>query len=150
MDFEVDAKRVEPYDPADAFRFYTEMLPFQERLSDTWGGVTWSRLMGDGFSIGATVYAALRSQRGRQQVIGAGVTADSLGSSLGLVSDYNYWNVRGLAKVGFTYEGERFSTGAAITLPSVSLFGSGQTFLSASGINIPTDPSGDRSSFVNE
>lgn len=99
------------------------------RLTETWGGVSWSRKYGERLGLGVTMYGAYRYQRGREQVIAEGLTMADTGAVIVDITAFKYWNARFLWKVGAMYTLDDFSFGLAITTPGLDLFGSGSAGL---------------------
>jgi hypothetical protein len=95
------------------------------RVSESWGGLTWSRPVG-ALGLGATLYGAYRSQRGREEWLSQPVPTGSPGSVLTSVNDHNYWHFRLLAKAGLYWEHDSAGLGITITTPGLPLFGGGQ------------------------
>lgn len=95
------------------------------KLSEYWGGLTWSHPAGD-FGVGVTLYGAYRSQRGRTELLGQPVPTGTPGIILTTVNDYSYWHVRLLAKIGVYWERDHTSFGITFTTPGAGLGGSGK------------------------
>lgn len=139
VDFKVDARRIDPAG-APGSKTYAE-VNLSQRLTEPWGGVSWSYRANPQIGLGATMYGALRSQRGRFQNTAEAIASDSTGASLLGMNEYSYWNVRLLWKAGVFLDSRPLKAGLAITTPGLSLFGSG-----SSGINLFTlgvDTNGD-------
>lgn len=109
-------------------------------LSEYWGGFSWAHLIGDKLGIGATWFAAYRGQDGRYQAIDQGAIPDSTGSSITLIDDFSYWNVRTLLKLGLTFDYDPVTFGFTVTTPSINLFGKGSLFNNYSYINSDGTP----------
>ena len=93
------------------------------RATETWGGVTWAGDVGN-IGFGATLYGAVRNQRGRFEILYQPVPTGTPGLALAAVDDYSYWHTRLLAKAGAYWERDRLSLGVTLTtpgLPSTSL-----------------------------
>ena len=127
---------------------YTSEFKFYEYLSDTWVGVTWAKPVSDRMALGATLYGSYRSQRMRMQTILQGAQLDGPGASATFIRDYDYWNVRTLLKLGATFDFRPLAFGAAVTLPSVSLFGEGSTYYDDAVVNIDIDEDGQPDSYL--
>ncbi|MHC4178813.1 MAG: hypothetical protein ACYSWU_14980 [Planctomycetota bacterium] len=93
--------------------------------SEYWGGITWSRAAGD-VGVGATLYGAYRSQRGRTELLGQPVPTGTPGVVWAVVNDYSYSHLRLLAKIGVYWNRGRTSFGVTVTTPGVGLFGEGK------------------------
>jgi hypothetical protein len=143
FDFEVDARRVDPADPPTAPAdpdVYAEAV-FDQRLSEPWVGISWAYRTNQHVGVGATMYTAIRSHRGRFQVIGEAAESDSVGAAAIAISDFRYWNVRLLWKAGVFFDHEPLKTGLAVTTPSIGLFGDGSTGVDVftTGLDVDND-----------
>ena len=123
------------------FRFY-------EYLTDTWVGITWAKSVSDKMALGATLYGSYRSQKMRIQTILQGAQVDGPGASATFVRDFDYWNVKTLLKMGATFDFRPLAFGAALTLPSLSLFGQGGTYYDDAVVNIDIDGDGRPDSYL--
>ena len=103
---------------------------FDESLSETWFGLTWSHTLGRRAGIGISQYVAVRSQRGNFRLSGQALTANGDAAITLRASEYKYTNYRTLWKVGLSYDLDRLTFGLTVTTPSLNLFGSG-----SSGVN---------------
>jgi len=96
-----------------------------QRLSEDWGGLTWSEPFGD-VGVGVSLYGAYRSQRGRTEILSQPIPTGSAGPTFSLVDDYSYWHFRLLAKLGLYWDGDAASVGVTFTTPGLGLFGNGR------------------------
>jgi hypothetical protein len=95
------------------------------RLTEDWGGVTWSEPFGE-VGIGVSLYGAYRSQRGRTELLSQPIPTGSTGLDFSVVDDYSYWHFRMLAKIGLHWDNEKASVGLTFTTPGLGLFGQGR------------------------
>jgi hypothetical protein len=100
-------------------------LRLEEKLTETWVGVTWATLLGERWGIGVSPYVTIRSQQFGQQSIfervdSAGQAAISLRGR-----DIRFNNWRLLAKLGVSARYEPWRFGLTITTPSLNVWGSG-------------------------
>ena len=121
----------------------TEEAVFLADLAEYWGGISWSNPLGERVGFGVTSYIAFRTQRKR-----ADLSFKALPDSNDLVTvhgttDYYYYNVRLLWKAGLAFDWSPLYLGVTVTTPSLSLFGSGHTYLNASANGIDGDGDGD-------
>ncbi len=123
------------------FRFY-------ENLNDTWVGVSWAKVLTGRMALGATLYGAYRSQRMRFQTYLDGAQLDGPGGSASFVREYRYWNARALLKTGASFDYRPLAFGVALTLPSISLFGSGSNYYNDSVVNFDLDDNGTPDSYL--
>ena len=108
----------------DTLSLGTEIL-FDQDVSETWGGLTWSKKATERIGYGATIYGAYRGQsfsaRRTVEAIGAG----GYGASLLNWHDFDYWTFRFMAKLGIEAEFSNFSLGIAFTSGGLPVLGSG-------------------------
>jgi hypothetical protein len=138
FDLEVEAGTVIPRDSivsgATDFGASAEVTR-RARLAEGWAGFTWAYPLADRVGLGATGYIAIRSQRIRRQLTASAV--DTLGNGTATIDydDLSYWNVRALAKVGLQFNLAPVHLGVTVTTPGLSLFGQGETKVSASDVD---------------
>ena len=120
-------------------------LTFSADLTETWLGATAFRLVRPGLGVGLSTYAALRNQSLRRAAQAGALTAAGNVSSSSQTSDIEYYSVRLLWKLGVGLDLGALTLGATVTTPSVSLFGSGSSYLNQtkSRITTPTDTARD-------
>jgi hypothetical protein len=121
-------------------RYGLETL-FDERMQETWGGLTLSHRLSERLGLGATLYGIYRGQRTRWEQSLQLAYPDGSGVSALIVDDFDYSHWRVLGKVGLAWEGARARLGLAVTTPSAGLFGSGKASFtrSASGADLDGD-----------
>jgi hypothetical protein len=98
---------------------------FEEDLDETWGGVTWSRRIGAGASIGLSQYIAVRSQRGRRELSLQALANDSVAATASDVRGFSYNDYRAVTKIGIAFEFTKFKAGLTLTSPGLHISGSG-------------------------
>jgi hypothetical protein len=99
---------------------------FDQRLSEDWGGLTYSHALGKSVGLGITLYGAYRGQQTRSETSLQVTSASGAGVTGITVDDYNYGHARMLAKLGVAKDWQRWQAGVSVTTPSISVFGSGQ------------------------
>lgn len=102
-------------------------LLFDQRMSEDWGGLTWSRRFGEDWGVGITQFVAYRSQRQRYEINAQGLLPDGGGSTALAVNELDYYHWRTLTKLGVHHSRGSLSLGLAVTTPSIGLFGSGKS-----------------------
>ncbi len=109
-------------------------LRVDSRLSEYWGGLTWSVPLSDRVGLGVTLFGASRNQRARSDTDLA-VVAEDLSAGVAVrTRDYSYGHWRLLAKIGLRANlSETWTAGLTLTTPSLRLFGSGEV-----GVNLST------------
>ena len=90
--------------PGRSGRFGLETL-FDQRMRETWGGLTLSRRLSDSVGLGATLFGVHRGQRTRWEQNLQLAYADGSGVSALVIDDFNYTHWRLLGKVGVAWEG---------------------------------------------
>ncbi len=127
-------------EPARNGRYGLETL-FDQRMSETWGGLTLSRRLSSRLGLGATLYGAYRGQRTRREQNLQVAYPDGSGVAALVVDDFDYHHWRMLAKIGLAWEGDATRLGLAVTTPSTGLFGSGKVGFtrSATGADLNGD-----------
>jgi hypothetical protein len=123
--------------PGQSGRFGMENL-FDQRMRETWVGLTFSRRLSDSVGLGGTLFGVHRGQRTRLEQSLQVAYADGRGVSALVVDDFNYTHERLLGKIGLAWEGGATRLGLAVTSPSAALFGAGKAGFtrSAAGANV--------------
>jgi hypothetical protein len=106
---------------------YVTQFKLDEKLSETWFGLTWSYKLSKHVGLGVTQYLAYRSHQGFVQELAE--TLDQ-GQRLGVAMgsrQYFYWHLRLLWKVGLACDFQTVTVGLTLTSPSLALGGRGQT-----------------------
>ncbi len=126
--------------PGTDYRGSAETL-FDQKLSEDWGGVTYSHALGDTVGIGVTWYGAYRSQQTRSETSLQATSPSGAGVTGITVDDFYYGHARTLAKLGVAKEWKRWQAGLAVTTPSLKVFGSGRSSStrSTSGVDANAD-----------
>lgn len=116
-------------------------LILNQDLSEYWAGFTWTRQINPTWSAGITNYVAFRSQTQRLSLsIRQYDDTTATTSALSYTNLIDYYHVRLLWKCGVGYKDERFSAGATVTTPSLSLLGSGEYYLDEGLEGYPPEP----------
>ena len=125
-------------------RYGLETL-FDQRMRETWGGLTLSHRLSDRFGVGATLFGVYRGHRKRWEQNLQVVYPDDTGVSALVIDDYDYSHWRILTKVGLAWEAETTRLGLAVTSPSAGLFGGGEAGFTrfATGVDVDGDGGAD-------
>ena len=116
-------------------------LILNQDLSEYWAGFTWTRQINPTWSAGITNYVAFRSQTQRLSLsIRQYDDTTAATSALSYTNLIDYYHVRLLWKLGIGYKDERFSAGATVTTPSLSLLGSGEYYVDEGLEGYPPEP----------
>lgn len=110
--------------PSDTLSIGGEGI-IEQNMGEYWGGVTWSRNLGDRYSLGTTLYGVYRSQRTRVQGLLQAFGANGYSGSGTNVQELDYWTGRALAKFGLLADFGKTIAGVSITTPGLHVMGSG-------------------------
>jgi len=121
-------------------RYGLETL-FDQRMSETWGGLTVSHHASSRLGLGATLYGVYRGQRTRREQNIQITYADGRGVSALGVDDFKYSHWAMLGKIGLAWEGDSIRLGGAVTTPRLGVGGSGNVGFtrSATGADLNGD-----------
>jgi hypothetical protein len=101
-------------------------LYLDQYINESWAGLTVSQGLSETLGVGVTLYGVYRGQRSRSELNTQAVSADQAAlTSLG-VTDFRYYHLRTLAKLGVAWERGHLRLGLNVTTPSAPLFGSGE------------------------
>ena len=128
---------IQAVSPGRTGSFGLERL-FDERMRETWGGLTLSHRLSENVGIGGSVFGVYRGQRTRWEENLQLAYDDGGGVSGLIIDDFNYSHWRVLTKFGVAWEREATRLGLAVTSPSLSVTGSGKASFtrSAAGANV--------------
>lgn len=107
-------------------RDLTGQAVFEGRYSDTWGGITYSHLLGSSVGIGVSWYGGIRSQNRRITTNTSAVFSDTAGGNAFESVSGRLTTFRMLLKFGAFAEAGPLTVGATFTTPSAQIFGSGE------------------------
>ena len=116
--------------PELAFR--TSGFDGEDRLKETWVGITLSQPVGPRWGIGISPYLTVRSQRISSEMMVQAVDTTGLAGSFLEGRQVKFDNWRILLKIGASAVYGAWRFGATITTPSLRLFGSGDTYITRS------------------
>jgi hypothetical protein len=119
---------------------------FEQKVSESWFGISWARPIGEHVGIGLTQYFAYRSQKSRFETF-----ASAFNESTGQVGTFSsfregdYNHLRTLWKPGILLDYKPVKFGLTVTTPGIGLFGSGNayTYQSRAGIDVDGDGTAD-------
>ncbi len=105
---------------------YRGQFLYNSKVDELWGGLSWANQVSPILSLGISGFLALRNQNFYVTQAGRAANQNSLAvASEDLFLHNDFWNVRGLLKLGLAADLERIKLGATLTTPSISLFGRG-------------------------
>jgi len=139
LDVRVEARRI--FAPPAATAAQADVaaasasIVLESRLTEVWGGVTWSHRLGQRLGVGVSQFVAIRNQNQRFEAVATSVaTAGESGATALVDESFEYWHVRTLWKLGVAYHGSRFRAGMALTTPGVALSGNGRAAVTRSSV----------------
>lgn len=101
---------------------------YNSQVKEIWGGLSWAYKMMRNLSWGGSLFFALRNQSFNRVDRAHAVNQASLSSIIDYRSQYSdYWNVRGLLKLGVAAHFDPVKIGLTLTTPSFHLAGDGTT-----------------------
>lgn len=100
---------------------------FDTELNEYWFGGTWARPIDERTGIGVSTFFAYRGHRARVQNTVQALADDGRAAVAIQASDFDYWHMRLLWKVGLSTRLHRWRVGVTVTTPSIGLFGQGET-----------------------
>jgi hypothetical protein len=111
---------------------YVTQFRFDEKLSESWFGLTWSTKLSKHVGIGVTQYLAYRSHRAiTHELVEALSQQNRLAMAFG-ERQYSYYHFRALWKIGLACDFEKITLGLTLTSPSLGIGGSGSTGVDSS------------------
>ena len=106
---------------------YVTQFRFDEKLSESWFGLTWSYKVSKHVGVGVTQYLAFRSHRAiTHELVEALSQENRLAVAIG-ERQYSYYHFRALWKIGWACDFETITLGLTLTSPSLAIGGSGST-----------------------
>jgi hypothetical protein len=114
----------------------------KSKTNEYWYGVTLSRRIRENIGLGVSPYVVQRSMSSRVQAAAQGLTAENqFGQAYG-VDEFDFWNVRLLAKIGLAIDQGNLTYGITLTTPGLDILGSGSVYQTASVSGIDQDGDG--------
>ena len=114
------------------------------KTNEYWYGLTLSRRIRENIGLGISPYVVQRSMSSRTQAAAQGLTAADPVSQFGQVygvDEFDFWNVRLLAKIGLAIDHGNLTYGITLTTPGLGILGDGSVYQTASVSGI--DQNGD-------
>jgi hypothetical protein len=99
---------------------------FDQRVTESWAGLTLSRPLSESVGLGLTWYGVYRGQRTRSELTFQAIGADGRSAAVAGVTDFDYSHYRTLAKLGLAWQTPAWNAGISVTTPSLSAFGGGK------------------------
>ena len=117
-------------------------LYLDNRVNESWLGLTASRKLSDTLGLGATLYGIYRGQRSRTEINAQALAPSSAAFTALAVTTFNYTHFRTLAKLGLAWERNNMRFGLNVTTPSLGLFGWGKAGYTLSFVGADEDGNG--------
>jgi hypothetical protein len=111
--------------PAAGYESFSGEGLLRQQMGEDWYGLTWSYAINDRLAVGTTWNVSVRSQRNRIEAIAQLLADDGSHSLANVITDYDFYNVRMLWKLGVALDRDPWALGLTLTTPSLDLFGSG-------------------------
>ena len=127
---------------------YVSQYRLDEKLSESWLGLTWSFKARRNIGVGVSQYFAVRSHRASTQTF---VEALGAGGRIALdlgARQYHYQSIRILWKIGAAFDFERLTMGLTLTTPSVHIYGQGTSGINATLTGLDLDGDGAPDDFL--
>jgi len=105
-------------------------IALQQKIDESWWGLTWSYRIHPRVGIGITPYLAFRKEHQSERVLAGAEISEFLVATAIYINEFSYSTYRALAKTGASYEDSTLSLGVTVTLPSLHVFGEGSTVFS--------------------
>lgn len=128
--------------------FLSADLRIDTELNEYWLGGTYSHPFGDNAGVGASMFFAHRSQRGRAQSAAQALADDGRAAAAIQARDFSYWHWRVLWKLGLATRLERWRLGITVTTPSLGLGGRGDTSYDDTFVGQAVDEDGNPLTFI--
>jgi hypothetical protein len=104
--------------------------------NEVWVAPSWAWKATDRFSIGASMFVAVRNQYLRSQITGQTLDDDGNVGLLSSIREFEYDSWRLVPKLGATLDLRPVTLGATVTLPSLRLWGSGSALFNSTSAGI--------------
>jgi hypothetical protein len=117
-------------------------LYLDNRVNESWLGLTASRRLSDTLGAGGTLYGIYRGQRNRTEINAQALAPTIAAFSALAVTTYDYTHFRTLAKLGMAWERNDMRFGLNVTTPSLGLLGWGSAGSTLSFIGVDADGDG--------
>ncbi|MEN6561395.1 MAG: hypothetical protein ABFD52_11515 [Acidobacteriota bacterium] len=127
---------------------YVSQFRLDEKVSESWFGLTWSYKISPHIGVGVTQYIAYRNQRAMTQELVEALSPDKrLAMAVG-ARQYRYIHFRALWKIGLAADFRRLTLGLTLTTPSAAIGGQGATGVNSSVAGLDLDGDGAADDFL--
>ncbi len=127
---------------------YVSQFRLDEKVTESWFGLTWSSKVSPHIGIGVTQYIVYRNQRAMTQELVETLSPDGrLAMAVG-ARQYRFVHFRALWKIGLAADFRKFTLGLTLTTPSVAIGGRGATGANSSVAGLDLDGDGVADDFL--
>lgn len=121
---------------------FVTQFRLDEKLSESWFGLSWSYKVSPRVGVGITQYVAVRSHRAAAEALAEALDGDQrLAVALG-ERQYWYHHIRVLWKIGLACAFRTVTLGLTLTTPSLAIIGRGTTGVDSSLAGLDVDGDG--------
>lgn len=117
-------------------------LYIDNRVNESWAGLTLSRKLSDTLGVGGTLYGVYRGQRNRTEINAQALAPTTAAFSAFALTTFDYTHFRTLAKLGVAWERNNMKFGLNVTTPSLGVLGWGSAGYTLSFIGVDIDGNG--------
>jgi hypothetical protein len=129
------------FDTLQGFQDSAAESLLDQRLTESWAGLTFSHKLSESSGVGVTWYGINRSQELRRELNAQAIGTEGRSLALLGVTDFKYSHQRTLLKLGYSFQKPAWDAGVSVTTPSIGVMGSARAAytLSTSGIDANGD-----------
>ncbi len=118
-------------------------LTSDQKLSDDWGGLSWSYPLTSKMAIGVSQYLSIRSQKTRSQALSQSLSPEGDVATSIILRQFEYKSFDLLWKAGFGMKLDPFTLGITVTTPGVHITGNGSSLVDVAVSGVKSDTLGD-------
>jgi hypothetical protein len=131
-----------PVNPVTTGGLAAAELMSSNDLSEFWGGLTWSTLLGEKVGVGLTTYLAIRDQDRRTQFLAEELESTGDIAAAILINHYTYQHYRFLWKGGIGVNLSPLTFGFTVTTPGIAVLGTGSALVNSTSTGFDFDGDG--------
>ena len=130
--FTFDLKNAEENFNSTFEKLKTRELNALQNFSETWVGVSWGISPLSNSGLGISGYVAIMDGDKRESYIASASNDSGNVSIVNFISDYQYYDIRMLFKLGYLLDLNPFSFGITVTTPGFHIYGDGEYYFNFS------------------
>jgi len=139
MNFGIDGQQGTVQEVLDGEEILAGELTSDQRLSDDWGGLTWSYPLTSKMAIGVSQYLSIRSQKTRSQLLVQSLNpAGDVATSI-ILRQFEYKSFDLIWKAGWGMKLDPFTLGITVTTPGVHITGNGSSLVDVAVSGVKSD-----------